>query len=202
MAGHPQVAEDAADFMEAVGLEQPILIGASWGGTIAVVLASGSGMYRPAPAFSHVILEDPALEMQQDSEEVTQARIEGLAQPATALHAELATNHPYLTEEQIKRRIEAFRSVTPEAMRSINDQWTEMGELLPLLAHIHAPLLLMRADAMFGPALDEVLWKQAQRYLPAPGKAIEIKEANHSIHLSQFDAFMQHLSAFIEGPVE
>lgn len=206
--GHPQVAEDAADFMEAVGLERPISIGASWGGTIAVVLASGRGRCRPAPAFSHVILEDPALEMQQDSEEVTLVRIESLAQPATALRAELATNHPYLTEEQIKRRIEAFRSVTPEAMRSINDQWTEMGELLPLLAHIPAPLLLMRADAMLGSeldgllGLDEVLWRQAQQYLPAPGKAIEIKGANHSIHLSQFDAFMQHLSAFIEGSVK
>lgn len=195
--GHPQVAEDVVDFIEAVELERPILIGASWGGTIAVVLASGSGLHRPAPAFSRVILEDPALGMQQDSEEITQARIESITQPADALRIELATNHPYLTEEQIERRIEAFRSVTPEALRSINDQWTEMGELLPLLAHIPAPLLLMRADAMLGSELDEVLWKQTQQYLPSQGKAIEIKGANHSIHLSQFDAFMQQLSAFI-----
>lgn len=200
--GHPQVAEDVVDFMEAVTLERPILIGASWGGTIAVVLASGSGMRRPVPAFSHVILEDPALGMQQDSEEATRARIEGITQPTDALRIELATNHPYLTEEQIERRIAAFRDVAPEAIRSINDQWVETGELVPLLAYIPAPTLLMRADAMLGSTLDDMLWKQAQQYLPAQGKAIEIKRANHSIHMSQFEAFMQHLSAFIKGPVE
>jgi pimeloyl-ACP methyl ester carboxylesterase len=197
--GHSQLAEDMADFMEAVGLERPTLIGASWGGTIAVVLASGSGTRRPTPAFSHVILEDPALGMQQDSEEVTQARIESITQSTDELRTELATAHPYLTDDQIERRIAAFHNVIPEAIRSINDQWGEAGELVPLLAQISAPTLLMRADAMLGSTLDEVLWKQALEYLPAQGKAIEIKGANHNIHFSQFDAFMRHLYAFIEG---
>jgi N-formylmaleamate deformylase len=195
--GHPQVAEDVADFMEAVELERPILIGASWGGTIAVVLASGSGMRRPAPAFSHVILEDPALGMQQNSEEVTRARIEGITQPVDELRSELAADHPYLTEDQIERRIAALRDVIPEAIRSINEQWGKTGELVPLLAQIPAPTLLMRADAMLGSTLDDILWKQARQYLPAQSRAIEMKGANHSIHWSQFDAFMQHLSAFI-----
>jgi hypothetical protein len=76
------------------------------------------------------------------------------------------------------------------------------GQLVPLLAQIPVPTLHMRADAMLGSTLDEFLWKQARQCLPAQGKAISIKGANHSIHWSQFDAFMQHLSAFIEGPAE
>lgn len=172
------------------------------GGTVAVVLASGSGMRRPAFAFSHVILEDLALGMQQDSEEVTRARIESITQSVDELPSELATGYPYLTEDQIERRIAAFRDVIPEAIRSINDQWLETGELAPLLAHIPAPTQLMRAEAISGSSLDDILWKQAQQYLPVRSKAIEIKGADHTIHLSQFGAFMQHLFAFLEDSAE
>ncbi len=202
MYGHAQVAEDVADLMQAVELERPVLIGASWGGAVAVVLASGSGMSRPVSAFSHVILEDPALGMLRDSEEVTRARIESITQSTDELRRELAAGYPYLTEDQIERRIAAFHDVIPEAIRSINDQWLETGELVPLLAHISAPTLLMRAEATSGSSLDDILWKQAQQYLPARSKAIEIKGADHTIHLSQFGAFMRHLLAFLEDSAE
>jgi hypothetical protein len=59
----------------------------------------------------------------------------------------------------------------------------------------------MRADAASGSSLDDLLWKQAQQYLPARSRASEIKGADHTIHLSQFGAFMQHLLAFLEDSV-
>src|SRR5438309_75024 len=53
-------ADDAAAFIKALDLESPVLIGHSWGGATAIVLASGAGSQEPSPNFSHVILEDPA----------------------------------------------------------------------------------------------------------------------------------------------
>src|SRR5579859_3173866 len=44
-------ADDAAAFLEALGLERPVLMGHSWGGATAIVLASGAGSHKPAPAF-------------------------------------------------------------------------------------------------------------------------------------------------------
>src|SRR5258708_13089333 len=52
-------ADDALAFIEALGLERPVLIGHSWGGATAIVLASGACSQKPVPALSHVILEDP-----------------------------------------------------------------------------------------------------------------------------------------------
>src|SRR6185312_3159351 len=53
-------ADDALAFIEALSLERPVLIGHSWGGATAIVLASGAGSHKPAPALASVILEDPA----------------------------------------------------------------------------------------------------------------------------------------------
>src|SRR2546421_4029531 len=53
-------ADDAAAFIEALRLDNPVLMGHSWGGATAMVLASGAGSYRPIPGISHLILEDPA----------------------------------------------------------------------------------------------------------------------------------------------
>src|ERR1700730_15464995 len=45
-------ADDAAAFIEALGLDNPALMGHSWGGATAIVLASGAGSHRPIPTIS------------------------------------------------------------------------------------------------------------------------------------------------------
>src|SRR5436309_14507880 len=42
-------ADDAIAFIEALGLERPVLIGHSWGGATAIVLASGASTSKPVP---------------------------------------------------------------------------------------------------------------------------------------------------------
>src|SRR5258708_4316069 len=53
-------ADDAVAFIETLGLQRPVLIGHSWGGATAIVLASGAWSQKPGPTLSHLILEDPA----------------------------------------------------------------------------------------------------------------------------------------------
>src|SRR5579885_2756851 len=55
-------ADDAAAFIEALNLASPVLMGHSWGGATAIVLASGSGSHSPIPSLSRLLLEDPAID--------------------------------------------------------------------------------------------------------------------------------------------
>ena len=72
-----------------------------------------------------------------------------------------------------------------------------MGELLPLLANITAPTLLIRADPALGTTLGEAAWEDARLLLPAGSRAVQINGATHNIHRSTFDTFMQVVNDFL-----
>ncbi len=191
-------ADDAAAFMVALGLEQPVLIGHSWGGATAIVLASGAWSQEPAPSFSHVILEDPAHTFGRgDAEERAAAYTRDIGRPANELRVEITESSPGWTEADIEGKIEALQQVTREAVISIFAEGGQGGDLLPQLANIAAPTLLMRADATLGTTLNDDAWERARQYLPAHSTAVQIDGATHNIHRSKFDAFMQVVNDFL-----
>src|SRR5258706_9351200 len=49
-------ADDALSFIEALDLEHPVLVGHSWGGATAMVLASDAWAQKPVPNLASVIL--------------------------------------------------------------------------------------------------------------------------------------------------
>ena len=89
-----------------------------------------------------------------------------------------------------------MHKVTREAVISVFSNAGEEGELLPLIADISAPTLLIRADATLGTTLDEAAWEQAKHYLPANSRAVQINGATHNVHRSKFDEFMQAVNDF------
>lgn len=191
-------ADDAAAFIEALGLERPALIGHSWGGATAIVLASGAGSHRPVPAISHLILEDPAHDFGSgDVEERVAYYTRDIGRPDEELRVEMAASNPGWIEEDIEGKIDALRTLSREAVVSVFSDAGQQGELLPLLAGITAPTLLIRADSALGTTLDEAAWEQAKRLLPAGSRAVQIDGATHNIHRSTFDAFMQVVNAFL-----
>lgn len=191
-------ADDAAAFIDILGLERPLLMGHSWGGATAIVLASGAESQKPAPVFSHVILEDPAYNFGlSDSEERAIFYAKDIGRPTDELRAEITADNPSWTEADIEGKIEALHKVTREAVISVFSEAGEEGDLLPLLANIDAPTLLMRADASLGTTLDEAAWERAKQYLPAYSRAVQIKGASHNIHRSKFDDFMQTVNDFL-----
>ena len=197
-------ADDAAAFLEALGLERPVLMGHSWGGATAIVLASGAGSHKPAPAFSHLILEDPAHNFGHDALE-DHAALEtraafytrDIGRPAHELRVEIAASSPGWSEADIEGKIDALQKVTREAVVSIFSEAGQEGDLLALLARVAAPTLLMRADSAMGTLLDDAAWEQAKQYLPAHSRAVQVNGATHNIHRSQFDAFMQVVNDFL-----
>jgi pimeloyl-ACP methyl ester carboxylesterase len=154
-----QTADDAVAFIEALGLESPVLIGHSWGGATAIVLASGAGSQKPAPHFSQLILEDPAHTFGSgDPEKRAAIYTRDIGRPAQELRAEIAASSPGWTEADIEGKIDALHKVTREAVISVFSEAGQAGDLLPLLAKIVTPTLLIRADPALGTTLDETAW--------------------------------------------
>ncbi len=191
-------ADDALAFIEALGLEHPVLIGHSWGGATAIVLASGTWSQKPVPNFSHVILEDPAHTFGHgDPEERSAFYTKDIGRPPHELRPEIAASSPGWTEADIEGKIDALQKVTREAVVSVFSEGGQGGDLLPLLAEIAAPTLLIRADAALGSTMDAVAWERAQQYLPAHSRAVEINGATHNVHRSKFAEFMQVVNDFL-----
>lgn len=191
-------ADDAAALMEALGLERPVLMGHSWGGATAIVLASGAGSQKPVPIFSHVILEDPAYTFGHGDVEVRAASyVKDIGRPPEELRPEIIASSPGWTEADIEGKIDALQKVTREAVVSVFAEAEQAGDLLALLANIPAPTLLMRADPALGTTLGDAAWERAKQYLPAHSRAIQIDGATHNIHRGTFEAFMQAVNEFL-----
>jgi pimeloyl-ACP methyl ester carboxylesterase len=188
-------ADDAAAFIKALGLESPLLMGHSWGGATAMVLASGAGSEEPVPNFSHVILEDPAHTFGHgNAEERAISYTRDIGRPAEELRSEIAASNPGWTQADIEGKIDAMQKVTHEAVVSVFAEATPSGSILPLLAKIAAPTLLIRADAALGTTLDDAAWEQAKQFLSTQSRAVQIDGATHNIHRSKFDEFMQSVN--------
>ncbi len=191
-------ADDAAAFIAALGLDNPVVMGHSWGGATAMVLASGTGAYRPVPSIAHLILEDPAHHFGSgDVEERIVYYTKDIGRPAEELRSEIAADNPGWTEEDIEGKIDAVSKLSREAVISVFHDAGREGEILPLLARITAPTLLIRADPALGTTLNDADWEEAKRLLPPRSRAVQIDGATHNIHRSKFDAFMQVVNDFL-----
>jgi N-formylmaleamate deformylase len=191
-------ADDAAAFIEMLGLERPLLMGHSWGGATAMVLASGANSQKPVPHFSHIILEDPLYNFGlSGSEERAVFYTKDIGRPSDELRTEITADNPGWTQADVEGKIEALHKVTREAVIGVFSEAGEEGDLLPLLSKSAAPTLLIRADASLGTVLDEAAWEKAKRYLPTNSRAVQINGATHNVHRSKFDEFMQAVNDFL-----
>ncbi len=191
-------ADDAVAFIETLGLQRPVLIGHSWGGATAIVLASGAWSQKPGPTLSHLILEDPAYHFGSgDPEERAAAYTRDIGRPTPELRAEITATNPGWTEADIEGKIDALHKVTREAVVSVFSEAGQAGDLLPLLANIAVPTLLIRADPTLGTTLDDAAWEQAKQYLPAQSHTVQIDGATHNVHRSKFNEFMQVVNDFL-----
>jgi pimeloyl-ACP methyl ester carboxylesterase len=193
-------ADDAIAFIEALALERPLLMGHSWGGATAMVLASGAWSQQPVPALAAVILEDPACRIgggKGSAEEQAATFTKDIGRPAEELRPEIKASSPGWTEADIEGKIEALHKVSREAVISVFADTKQHGDLLPLLNDITAPTLLMRADPALGSTLDEAAWEQAIEYLPERSWAVQLNGATHNIHRSKFDEFMRVVNDFL-----
>ncbi len=193
-----QSADDALAFIQALHLERPALIGHSWGGATSIVLASGAFSEQPVPEFSQIVLEDPAHTFGiGNPEERAASYTKDIGRPANELRPEITASSPGWTEADIEGKIVALQDVTREAVISVFADASQTNDLLPLLAKIAAPTLLIRADPKLGSTLDDTAWERAKQYLSSESSAVQIDGATHNIHRGTFEAFMNVVASFL-----
>lgn len=191
-------ADDTAAFIETLGLERPLLIGHSWGGATAIVLASGAWSQKPTPELSRIILEDPAHSFGHgDPEKRAADYIRDIGRPAQELRPEIAASNPGWTTADIEGKIDALQKCSRAAVISVFADAVQDGDLLPLLSKITAPILLLRADAALGTVINDSAWQRARDLLPPQGRALEIAGATHNIHRAKLAEFMQAVNDFL-----
>ncbi|GER90585.1 alpha/beta hydrolase [Dictyobacter vulcani] len=192
-------ASDVAYFIQALELQNPVLVGHSWGGATALVLASGIHIELPPPQFSRIILEDFAHNFGHGDPAKRAARfIADLDLPPDELRARLLAQNSNWTAEDIAGKIDAAGKVSKETIISVFADTEAEGELLPLLSKLTAPTLVVRADPAQGSTLDSAAWKEVQQRLPAGSEAVEIPGAAHNIHRSSFTEFMDIVNTFLQ----
>lgn len=190
-------AGDIQSFIQALELRNPLLIGHSWGGATVLALASGAFTEQPVPAFSRVILEDPAVRMGHGDPLVhAQAYTKDIGRPAEELRREIIIQNPEWTPEDIEGKIEALQDVSREAVISVFKE-AATGSLIPELRNIPARTLLLGADPQNGSVIHPRDWAEAAEILTPPSHALRIEGAPHGIHRTTFTQFMQAVDAFL-----
>ncbi len=153
--GGYQLAEqtrEVAAFCAALGLRNVTVMGHSWGGAIALLLATSSDLV------GRLILEDPAIGERHPDRQAWARDTETYAGLVGLSRAEAEQLGPGYrakgwTEEDVAGKIEAAMKGSPAAVRAIfADNWTwALHDLLPA---VRRPTLLIHAPAERDGAVD------------------------------------------------
>jgi pimeloyl-ACP methyl ester carboxylesterase len=186
-------ADEIAGLCSSLKLDELTLIGHSWGGGIALRVAT-----RGDVAVRRLILEDPAVFFESTPEQ-RQRGADGYAASVGLSAAEAdARARPNLrlgwTEQDVLGKIDASMKGSPDSVRAVfeeNGQW----DLLELFAQLRCPTLVIRAEVARGGIVGATA---LERIASNPKiRVITLPDADHNIHRVQFDAFMAEVNAFL-----
>ncbi|MET9557262.1 alpha/beta hydrolase [Streptomyces sp. NPDC006645] len=196
-----RAADDVTDFIAATGLERPLLIGHSWGAAVALVLAAASCTRRPAPELSALVLEEiPPTMASPVLAEFAEAAAELAGSPTQLLQAVIRTAGSRHTDAYVDTIAHGLHHTTPTAVRGVFADGAGQGDLLPLLADVSAPVLLLRSDPAVRSGIDGADWEQARHHLPPDGRMTQIAGADHDIHRTHPEEFLAALEEFTRVP--
>ena len=190
-------AEEVAGLCAALDLRQVSLIGHSWGGGIALLLATAGGV-----PIQRLVLEDPGVGQRSTSPEqapdreqraarfinsvgLSREEAEALARPNLALD---------WTEEDVAGKVDAAMKGSRASVQAVfaeNGRW----DLLDRFADLRCPTLLIRAEVSLGGIVDDEAVELA-RANPLI-RVVTVPDADHNIHRGRFDAFMAEVEPFL-----
>jgi pimeloyl-ACP methyl ester carboxylesterase len=186
-------AGEVARVCEALGLSETVMIGHSWGGAVALTLATSTSLVR------RLVLEDPAIGQRNADPAERAARRDGYAATVglapEAASAQVRANVARgWTEADVVGKIDAVVKTSPSAVRSVfdsNPNWA-LHDLLPRLT---CPTLLLRAPLAQGGIVDDEAIALAEANPKI--QVVTVPEADHNIHRGQFEAFMAAVEPFL-----
>lgn len=193
------LAEDAAAFIRALGLQRPYLFGHSMGAVTALALAANH-----PPLVRAAVLEDPPFidpaSSQLTAEEAQQLLIaaqEGLAFQALPLADRVArgqADNPHWSDDEIMPWAASKAEYDPEIVNHRvafrNFPWRAA------LSQVTCPMLLITADTGQGALVTPATAQEATR-LGARCETVRVAGAGHCIHRDRYPETMQVVRDFL-----
>jgi pimeloyl-ACP methyl ester carboxylesterase len=188
-------AREVAALCQSLGLQRPSVVGHSWGGAVAVHLATSTALV------DRLVLEDPALGLRgigpRDLLQVREscAHSVGLTREEAARHMR-ESPAPGWTELDVAGKIDAMTKGSPAAVRAVfveNDPW----DLHHLIHRLRCPTLLLRAPIEHGGIVDQEAVALAEANPQV--RVATIARADHDVHRTQYAAFIAEVEPFLAG---
>jgi pimeloyl-ACP methyl ester carboxylesterase len=194
--GLAAAAGDVADFLTALHLQAPVLVGHCWGADIALALATTKTRHdRPSPNLAGLVLEEPLATLSpQDNAAALRTLQEAIRTPAKHVAA-LTRRHWHPADRASV--LDGLRTADPDITASVVYDGAAAGPLLPLLTRLTTPTLLLRADPRYGGMLTDTHWSLINRLLPTHSTAHHLPDTPHDIHRGNYPTFMRHLQHFL-----
>lgn len=190
----PALAALISEAMEALGFNQVTLIGHSWGGGIALELASGPASGKVA----RLVLVDPLLGLNPErGADVFPTYSANVGDPPAVTEPIVRANNPHWHTHDATWKIAALDRVRIGAVRGL---FLESGDwhLLDRFANVPGPLLLMLADQQYTVvpqwALDELL----PTLRPNLGEMVVVPGTDHNLMRGTFEPFMNALLPWLQ----
>lgn len=179
-------------------LREVRLIGHSWGGATALVLASGAHAARAALA--RVALVDPALELTPEWGAARLAEfLAGVGAPAEVVRPQVRANNPAWDEGDVYWKsiaLEQCRRAQVEGFFLPREGW----RLVERVAYVEAPLLVLVCEPAFSVVSAPVLEELQTRLRDGRGRVIEVPGTNHNMFRgSGYAATMATLLAWLHA---
>jgi pimeloyl-ACP methyl ester carboxylesterase len=167
------IGEAAAD----LGMDRMLLIGHSWGGSVALAMAE-----RAPERVARLVLIDPALNL---TAQVGKTRIatfiKGIGSPVDTLVPAIAQANPDWHEQDVHWKAEAMQQCRTEAVIGF---FTKSGDwnLTPNLAELKVPVLLLVANPS-GTIIDAGTQIMAARHLDRQSaRMITVPNTTHNMY--------------------
>lgn len=193
--GLATAAGDVCNFITALHLDAPVLIGHCWGAAIALALAAGTYHDQPPPNLAGLILEDPPATLSVRENAAFLQDLQAAIRMPTETAAAIIQPHWHPADRESV--LDGLRSADPNIAASIVHDGAASGPLLPLLARLTVPTLLLRADPHHGGMLTDTHWALINQLLPTGATAHHLPNTPHDIHRGSYPAFMHHLQTFL-----
>lgn len=198
--GLGELAGDLHDFIDALRIPAPTLVGHCWGAAVALTLATGAAGGRTPPALSRLVLEELPADMATTSEQPVVRdflRMMRGSREYAEKWVELICHswHPADRESLLDNASGADVAVYLSAI----DDGAGAGPLLPLLARLTVPTLVLRGSRQRGSILTDADWQLARRYLPEHCRSHELVDSGHEVHRGDYPTFMRLVGNFLRS---
>jgi pimeloyl-ACP methyl ester carboxylesterase len=196
--GLPEVADDLHEFIDLLHIEAPTLIGHCWGAATALALATGAFSDRIPPVLSGLVLEELPSDMSSAGDHpVAQGFMRLMRSPREYVEKWvdlICRNWHPIDRDSL---LENVHSADMDVYLSTIKDGIAAGPLLPMLARLKVPALVLRGNPKSGGILNDKGWRQVQDYLPEHCVAYEFASSGHEVHRGDYPAFMRLVAEFL-----